>query len=295
MPPPFQPSWRASSAICISSAATASRCSRSPGSTSRYGISPRRAQGVPLHRPARRPQARRAFPPMRACCASALRRSGRGRMRCRAAARLHRRSSCTRPPCRPCSRRGRRSARSIPLMVDMNCPMDGAAAISFAHACRAGRRRCSSRSRSGRRKTLRRSRRCGEQGGLTIAAGENACTVYQFRQMMTAGAVSHAQPSVIKVGGITEYLEGRRARRRKSASGSRRIRPISVPGLLATLQLHVAARRRHLRRGVLHEARRLSVGRPHRRRCADGAIAVPEGPGLGYEPDMEVLERYRVA
>ena len=32
------------------------------------------------------------------------------------------------------------------------------------------------------------------EGGIDIAAGENACTVHQFRQMMTAGAVSYAQP-----------------------------------------------------------------------------------------------------
>ena len=47
------------------------------------------------------------------------------------------------------------------------------------------------------------------KGGLDIAAGENACTVHQFRQMLTAGAVSYAQPSVIKVGGITRVPEGR--------------------------------------------------------------------------------------
>ena len=27
---------------------------------------------------------------------------------------------------------------------------------------------------------------------------------------------------------------------------------------------------------------------------ARGAIAVPDGSGLGYEPDMEIMERYRV-
>jgi hypothetical protein len=38
-----------------------------------------------------------------------------------------------------------------------------------------------------------------KNGGLDIAAGENACTVHQFRQMMTAGAVSYAQPSATDV------------------------------------------------------------------------------------------------
>jgi len=26
-----------------------------------------------------------------------------------------------------------------------------------------------------------------------------------------------------------------------------------------------------------------------------GTIAAPEGPGLGFEPDMEVVERFRVS
>jgi hypothetical protein len=28
---------------------------------------------------------------------------------------------------------------------------------------------------------------------------------------------------------------------------------------------------------------------------ANGTIPVPDGPGLGYEPDREVMERYRVS
>jgi L-alanine-DL-glutamate epimerase-like enolase superfamily enzyme len=28
---------------------------------------------------------------------------------------------------------------------------------------------------------------------------------------------------------------------------------------------------------------------------ANGSIEVPEGPGLGYEPDKEIMERYRVS
>jgi L-alanine-DL-glutamate epimerase-like enolase superfamily enzyme len=54
----------------------------------------------------------------------------------------------------------------IPLMVDMNCPLDGAAAIAFAQSCRKPNR-CSSRSRSGRRRILRRWRRCAPKAGST--------------------------------------------------------------------------------------------------------------------------------
>ena len=41
--------------------------------------------------------------------------------------------------------------------------------------------------------------------GVRLAAGENACTSFQFQAMFDAGAVDFAQPSVTKVGGITEF------------------------------------------------------------------------------------------
>ena len=74
------------------------------------------------------------------------------------------------------------------------------------------------------------------KGGLNVAAGENACTAHQFSQMMKAGAVSHAQPSVTKVGGITEYLKV------VTLADEMGVRlaphsPYFGPGLLATLQL----------------------------------------------------------
>ena len=102
------------------------------------------------------------------------------------------------------------------------------------------------------------------KGGLDIAAGENACTAHQFSQMMQAGAVSHAQPSVTKVGGITEYLK---VVALADELGVRLVphSPYFGPGLLATLQLFVAARRLNLRRDILHEARRQPLARS--RRC----------------------------
>ncbi len=41
--------------------------------------------------------------------------------------------------------------------------------------------------------------------GVALAAGENNCTSFQFREMFAAGAVDYAQPSVTKVGGVTEF------------------------------------------------------------------------------------------
>ncbi len=179
----------------------------------------------------------------------------------------------------------------IPLMVDMNCPMDGAAAIAFAHACREAAPLFLEEPVWPPEDfaTLAEVR---VKGGLDIAAGENACTVHQFRQMLTAGAVSHAQPSVIKVGGITEYLKVvalADAMGVKLAPHS----PYFGPGLLATLQL-MALRDDgtfveifYMNRAACLWGGRIDVD-------AKGTIAVPDGPGLGYEPDRDVMARYRV-
>ena len=131
------------------------------------------------------------------------------------------------------------------------------------------------------------------KGGLNIAAGENACTVHQFRQMMTAGAVSYAQPSVTKVGGITEYLKV------AALADEMGIRlaphsPYFGPGLLATLQL-MSLRDVGSFIEVFYMNRAACLWRGDVDVDANGTVAVPEGPGLGYEPDQEVMARYRVS
>ena len=181
----------------------------------------------------------------------------------------------------------------VPLMVDMNCPLDGAER-DRVRPCLPGRaRRCSWRSRSGRRRILRRWREVRKEGGLDIAAGENACTAYQFRQMMTAGAVSHAQPSVIKVGGITEFLKVAAAGRRDWASSLIPHSPYFGPGFLATLQLMSVRDEGYIE--VFYMKRAACLWRGRIDVDANGSIEVPQGPGLGYEPDQEVMERYRVS
>jgi L-alanine-DL-glutamate epimerase-like enolase superfamily enzyme len=180
----------------------------------------------------------------------------------------------------------------IPLMVDMNCPLDGAEAIVFAQACRAAAPKFLEEPVWPPEDfvTLAEVRK---KGGLDIAAGENACTVHQFRQMMTAGAVSYAQPSVTKVGGITEYLKVAALadeRGVKLAPHS----PYFGPGFLATLQL-MSLRDDGTFVEVFYMKRAACLWGGRVDTDANGTIAVPEGPGLGYEPDKEIMERYRVA
>jgi L-alanine-DL-glutamate epimerase-like enolase superfamily enzyme len=180
----------------------------------------------------------------------------------------------------------------VPLMVDMNCPMDGAAAIAFARACREAAPKFLEEPVWPPEDfaTLAKVR---TEGGLDIAAGENACTVHQFRQMLTAGAVSHAQPSVTKVGGITEYLKVAMLADTmgvKLAPHS----PYFGSGFLATLQL-MSLRDDGSFVEVFYMNREACLWRGSVDVDANGAVAVPDGPGLGYEPDRAVVERYRVS
>ena len=186
----------------------------------------------------------------------------------------------------------RASGIDVPLMVDMNCPMTGAEAIAFAHACRDAAPLFLEEPVWPPEdfKTLAKVRR---EGGLNVAAGENACTVHQFRHMMSEGAVSHAQPSVIKVGGITEYLKVVALADElgvKLAPHS----PYFGPGFLATLQL-MALRDDGTFVEVFYMKREACLWRGRIDPDAGGTIAVPDGPGLGYEPDKDVMNRYRVA
>ena len=180
----------------------------------------------------------------------------------------------------------------IPLMVDLNCTMDEAAATAFALDCHAAEPSFLEEP-IWPPEDFTALANVRKKGGLGVAAGENACTVHQFRQMLNAGAVSHAQPSAIKVGGITEYLKVASLTDEmgvKLAPHS----PYFGPGLLATLQL-MSLRDDSTFVEIFYMNRAACLWRD----CIDinekGTIAVPDGPGIGYEPDQDVMERYRVS
>jgi len=179
----------------------------------------------------------------------------------------------------------------VPLMVDMNCPMDGSTAIAFAHACQDAQPLFLEEPIWPPEDfdTLAEVR---TKGGIAIAAGENACTVHQFKQMMMAGAVTYAQPSVIKVGGVTEYVKV------AALADSMGVKlaphsPYFGPGFLATLHL-MSTRDDDTYVEVFYMNREACLWKGRIDIDEKGQVAVPDGPGLGYEPDKEVMERYRV-
>jgi L-alanine-DL-glutamate epimerase-like enolase superfamily enzyme len=177
----------------------------------------------------------------------------------------------------------------IPLMVDMNCPMDRDAATAFARDCRAAAPLFLEEP-VWPPEDFEALAQVRKNGGLDIAAGENACTVHQFRHMMTAGAVTYAQPSVIKVGGITEYLRVAALADELGVSLAPHS-PYFGPGFLATLHL-MSLRDDSTFIEVFYMNRAACLWRGCIDVDASGTIAVPEGPGLGLEPDATVMERY---
>jgi L-alanine-DL-glutamate epimerase-like enolase superfamily enzyme len=134
--------------------------------------------------------------------------------------------------------------------------------------------------------------RLQDECGIPLAAGENACTAFQFAAMIEAGAVTYAQPSVTKVGGVTEF---RKVGALAEAAGIQVMphAPYFGPGFLATLHLMAATPRPGL-------VERLYVS-PEASLYGDmieaqaGVYAVPDGPGVGPDPDADVIKDYRAS
>jgi D-galactarolactone cycloisomerase len=126
--------------------------------------------------------------------------------------------------------------------------------------------------------------------GVPLAAGENAAGVHDFRHMFEAGAIDIAQPSVTKIGGISEMLKVAAA---ADAAGVRLVPHNAYfgPGYLASLQV-AASLPREAPFERLYLRLEASLFGPWLD-APRGKAAVPQGPGLGCDPDMAVVERYR--
>ena len=127
--------------------------------------------------------------------------------------------------------------------------------------------------------------------GIPIAAGENASGLLAFKSMFDARAVDIAQPSVTKVGGITE------ARKIIALGESYGVTmvphcPYFGPGFLATLHI-IAAMPSNPPVEVLWMDMEANPFNPWVQ-PEDGKLRVPEGPGLGCDPDPAILERYGI-
>ena len=130
------------------------------------------------------------------------------------------------------------------------------------------------------------------EGGIPIAAGENAAGLHDFRAAFEAGAQDIAQPSVIKIGGPSAMIE---IAALAKAFGVRLVPHNAYFGAGFLASLHVNAA---LAPDCTVRAACSSTSKPAptttwwRRRTARSRV--PTGPGLGRDPDMAVLRRYQV-
>jgi D-galactarolactone cycloisomerase len=177
------------------------------------------------------------------------------------------------------------------LMVDTNCQWTVWQAIDMAQRMRD----CNLTwleepvSPPGDHAGLARVRR---EGGIPIAAGENAAGLHDFHAQFEAGAIDVAQPSVIKIGGPSAMLE---IAALAKAFGIRVVPHNAYfgPGFLASLHVNATIAPNapferlfiDLEASPFHD---LVVAK-------DGKVTVPDGPGLGCDPDRDVLRRYQLA
>jgi L-alanine-DL-glutamate epimerase-like enolase superfamily enzyme len=124
---------------------------------------------------------------------------------------------------------------------------------------------------------------------IPIACGENEATAFAYQAILREGAADILQPSVTKVGGL---LEMKKIAAMAVAAGVTLV-PHSYyfgPGLAATLHLVASTP------GVPYvEFPPGTLEAPLTAepiRCVAGTVSVPDRPGLGADPDPEVLARY---
>jgi D-galactarolactone cycloisomerase len=177
----------------------------------------------------------------------------------------------------------------VAIMNDVNCPWSVAQALEMERAYRPYQLRWLEEpvwppeDHAG----LARVRR----GGATnIAAGENAAGLHDFVDMFQKGSIDIAQPSVTKIGGITEL------RKIAAAAEAHSVELIPHcayfgPGNLASIHLVASLATDTLLENIYVNLEASPYGEAML--AANGKVRVPTRPGLGVDPDLAVVEKYR--
>jgi len=124
---------------------------------------------------------------------------------------------------------------------------------------------------------------------IPIALGENESTLFGFREIVERRAADILQPSITKVGGITEF-------RKIAALAQAANRPIAPhsfyfgPGLAATLHMAATWGGTTPVEFPTGEHETSFLAGPIRPR--DGFVELPQGPGLGVEINDDAIRRH---
>ena len=133
--------------------------------------------------------------------------------------------------------------------------------------------------------------RVRREGGVPVANGENIGNPNDVRWMAALNAVDFVQPSVVKHGGIGDVM---RMIEIAEDAGIRAVPhcPFVGPGLLATIHIISAMKTETPCEHRFCDLATSPLGDAVV--ATNGRLRVPQGPGLGVDPDLTILERYRV-
>lgn len=126
---------------------------------------------------------------------------------------------------------------------------------------------------------------------MPVAAGENISNLFEFRRLFEAGAVGIAQPSITKIGGVTEM---RKIFALGEAHGVVVVphSPYFGPGLMASIHVCAAAAREIPIERYYCDFAETPFGEQIIPK--NGDFAVPQTPGLGRDPDASLIAKMRV-
>lgn len=127
--------------------------------------------------------------------------------------------------------------------------------------------------------------------GVPVAIGENVLTPSDFTRLIDSRAVDYVQPSVAKIGGISIARDIYNA---ANAAGVA-VAPHSAyfgAGLIATAHVSAALSHAPMIERLYIDLTESPFGDWYE--PVDGYLSVPQGPGLGVEPDEKLLEKLRV-
>jgi L-alanine-DL-glutamate epimerase-like enolase superfamily enzyme len=115
--------------------------------------------------------------------------------------------------------------------------------------------------------------------------------VLEFRRMVAVGATDFVQPSVVKIGGLTNLW--------RVATEAEKAGVTCVPhafffgpGYLATLHAIAAKERAAPLERLFADVGFTAYGSTVP--VENGAVHVPDRPGLGADPESELIERFKV-
>jgi L-alanine-DL-glutamate epimerase-like enolase superfamily enzyme len=125
--------------------------------------------------------------------------------------------------------------------------------------------------------------------GVPLAAGENATGTLEFARLVAAG-IDYVQPSAVKHGLTAQWKICRKA----EDAGATCVphSPYFGPGYLATLhilaakQKEVALERFFCDLGHVPYAKSVPI--------ENGVVQIPDMPGLGPDPDEELMTRFKL-